>query len=144
MSRPTARVVIIEGNKIALLERHRQGRHYFVFPGGGIEPGETPEAAALREGWEETGLELSLDRLVARVTFRGNLQHFFLAHPVGGMLGAGTGPEMTGQFSEKDGTYRAVWVGLDELPRLPVLPESIAGLAARHPHWPKTPPSFTE
>ena len=26
--------------------------------GGGLEPGETPEAAAVREVWEETGLEL--------------------------------------------------------------------------------------
>ena len=31
---------------------------WWITPGGGIEAGETPEAAAVREVWEETGLEL--------------------------------------------------------------------------------------
>lgn len=33
-------------------------------PGGGIEPGESPEDCALREVFEETGLRLSPDRLL--------------------------------------------------------------------------------
>lgn len=38
-------------------------------PGGTIEPGETPEAAALREAREETGLEsLAVQSLIARET----------------------------------------------------------------------------
>lgn len=37
-----------------LLCRHR-ARNTWEFPGGHIEPGETPDAAARRELWEETG-----------------------------------------------------------------------------------------
>lgn len=33
------------------------------FPGGKVEAGESPEAAAIREVLEETGLDLSYDRL---------------------------------------------------------------------------------
>jgi 8-oxo-dGTP pyrophosphatase MutT (NUDIX family) len=48
-----ARVMLVDGDKVLLI------RHGYVpgwsFPGGGIEPGETAEACALREVVEETG-----------------------------------------------------------------------------------------
>jgi 8-oxo-dGTP pyrophosphatase MutT (NUDIX family) len=34
-------------------------RIYWVTPGGGVDPGETHEQAALRELWEETGIQLA-------------------------------------------------------------------------------------
>jgi 8-oxo-dGTP pyrophosphatase MutT (NUDIX family) len=142
--RPTARAIIIQGDKIALLERNRQGKHYFVFPGGGIDPGETPEEAAVREALEETGLEIGLDRLVAEVQYHGSPQYYFLSHPTGGELGTGTGPEMTGPPSVLNGTYTPRWVALEEIPALPLLPASIAALAARHPLWPKSPLALKE
>lgn len=36
----------------------------WVLPGGGIEPGESPEEAVLREVWEETGFQTQVKRLV--------------------------------------------------------------------------------
>jgi 8-oxo-dGTP pyrophosphatase MutT (NUDIX family) len=38
------------------------------FPGGGIEPGEDPEAAALRETWEEIGVPRDRIRVLGRLT----------------------------------------------------------------------------
>ncbi len=40
----------------------------WVFPGGGIDRGESPEEACLREGLEETGLTLQITRKVAEYT----------------------------------------------------------------------------
>jgi 8-oxo-dGTP diphosphatase len=37
--------------------RH-DGQEYWTLPGGGIQPGDTPEQAVIREAAEETGLEL--------------------------------------------------------------------------------------
>jgi 8-oxo-dGTP pyrophosphatase MutT (NUDIX family) len=37
------RAILIEASNILLIEREKGGRHYFVFPGGGIEEGEAPE-----------------------------------------------------------------------------------------------------
>lgn len=45
---------------IVLTERSARLRSHagqVSFPGGGLDPGETPEQAALREAWEEVGVE---------------------------------------------------------------------------------------
>ena len=46
-------IILIEENKLALIERHRAGIHYFAFPGGGMDEGESPEQTAVREAEEE-------------------------------------------------------------------------------------------
>jgi 8-oxo-dGTP pyrophosphatase MutT (NUDIX family) len=49
-----------EGPDLLLTERAHHMRSHpgqVSFPGGSIDPGETPREAALREAWEETGLD---------------------------------------------------------------------------------------
>ena len=60
--RPSARLLIVDpANRVLLLRfKHRDGalagQVYWATPGGGLEPGESWEAAALRELAEETGI----------------------------------------------------------------------------------------
>ena len=35
-------VVLLDGDYLCLIERRRAGHTYYLFPGGGTEPGETP------------------------------------------------------------------------------------------------------
>ena len=53
-SRDSARSIVIRNGKIAMI--HSQKYHYYKFPGGGIEAGEDPIGAMIRETREETGL----------------------------------------------------------------------------------------
>ncbi len=52
--RPSARCIAIRNHKVAMV--HSEKYHYYKFPGGGIEPGESRENAMIRETLEEAGL----------------------------------------------------------------------------------------
>ena len=52
--RPSARGIVIRGGKVAMI--HSKKYDYYKFPGGGIEEGESPLDAMMREVREEGGL----------------------------------------------------------------------------------------
>ena len=56
--------VIIRDGEVLLAHWSEGGRGGWTLPGGGIELGEHPADAAIREIREETGYEASLDRLL--------------------------------------------------------------------------------
>ena len=53
-SRDSARSILIRDGKVAMI--HSLKYDYYKFPGGGIEKGESPVGAMIRETREETGL----------------------------------------------------------------------------------------
>ena len=67
---PTVSVLTFDDCRRVLLVRHAEGDDWTT-PGGMIEPYETPADAAVREMWEETGLEVALTRIVG--VFGGDL-----------------------------------------------------------------------
>jgi 8-oxo-dGTP diphosphatase len=66
---PIAAAVIVQGGRVLLVRRRvAEGTLSWQFPAGAVEAGETPEAAAVRETLEETGLEVKAVKLLgARV-----------------------------------------------------------------------------
>ena len=60
---PAVSVVVRDDAGRVLLVRHSNG-DVWVTPGGAVEPAEIPAEAAVREMWEETGLEVELTRVL--------------------------------------------------------------------------------
>ena len=116
--RTRAGIVLIEDDKVALIERHRAGLEYFVFPGGGVDEGETPEQAAVREAMEELGVEVVVKQKVAEIQIETSRQIYFLVERVGGEFGTGTGEEFTDSdpSDPSEGIYVPVWMPIQELP----------------------------
>jgi 8-oxo-dGTP diphosphatase len=117
--RQRAAVIILAADRVLLIHRFKQGREYYIIPGGGVEPGETVEQAALREIREETGLEIKLDRKLWEYTNQGHPETYFLATRFSGTLGLG-GPELAKQSAEN--IFQLEWIRLSEVMELPLKP----------------------
>lgn len=117
-------VVLIEKDQVALIRRVREGSTYYVFPGGGIKEGETPEMAAKRETFEELGVEVKVKECIAKVVFNGN-QYFFLGEIMDGIFGSGQGKEFTDDKRQR-GTYQPFWIEINSLPSIDVRPKEVA------------------
>lgn len=83
-----------------------------MFPGGGIEEGETPEEATIREAYEELGVKIAIKDLIGIVEYNG-MQYFYLAEIKDGKFGTGMGEEFTDQKRNR-GTYEPVWLSFEE------------------------------
>ena len=142
--RTRAGVVLIENDKVALIERHRAGLDYYVFPGGGVDVGETSQQAAIREAMEELGVEVAIKQQVALIHFDQSTQVYFLVERVSGEFGTGTGEEFTDSdpSDPQEGIYVPVWMSIDELPQQQkVFPADMAKLVlqSRINGWPQQP-----
>jgi len=132
--RTRAGIVLIDGENVALIERLRAGLDYFVFPGGGVEEGETPEHAAVREAMEELGIEVAIKQKVAIIHFGFSTQFYFLVEQVGGEFGTGTGEEFVEADPDnpEEGIYLPIWMPINELAHLDkVYPVDVAKLVLK-------------
>lgn len=70
-----AQCIVHRGLKVLMVLHHHGGRERWCLPGGGIEAGETPEAAALRELKEECLVTGRLMKLTSMVGYAPNDFH---------------------------------------------------------------------
>jgi 8-oxo-dGTP pyrophosphatase MutT (NUDIX family) len=59
-----ARAIIIQGDNLLVMHRHKYGNEYFTLVGGRVSDGESIEQALVREVKEETGLDVTKARPV--------------------------------------------------------------------------------
>jgi 8-oxo-dGTP diphosphatase len=124
-----ASVVLDEPAARVLLVQHRkEGRDYWLLPGGGVEAGETLAGAARRELLEETGLDGDIGRLVLiceSIDARADRHIVHVAFTATVRPGA-LRPGHDGRLVD------AAWLPIADLATLPLFPAVGAQLLACH------------
>jgi 8-oxo-dGTP diphosphatase len=111
-----------------VIRRWRNGRSFIVIPGGGVEPGESPDEAALREALEETSLRITLGAQLWTRSFSTPVENgesfpqieyaYLVTHFSGD-------PHLNTQEFQSwsdDNRYELAWLSRDELGQLPTYP----------------------
>lgn len=107
--------VVVREGKILMERVFYFGREFFTLPGGGIEEGETPEQAALRELQEECGLEGKIIRpLAVQYKYDGSAEYSFEVE-VSEDQEAITGYDPEEASSENPPLKEVLWMSLNEI-----------------------------
>jgi 8-oxo-dGTP pyrophosphatase MutT (NUDIX family) len=117
-----SRALIIDKEKVLLLHRFKNGKEYFVLPGGHIEENETEEEALIREIKEETNLDIQVDKKLWSLfnQFDDTKYHVFLVTKFSGNLKLG-GPEL--KKGSKDNVFLLEWHDLKNVEKLNFVPK---------------------
>jgi ADP-ribose pyrophosphatase YjhB (NUDIX family) len=105
--------IIIKNKKILLIHRIKDGKEYYVFPGGAIVQDESPKEAVTREIREELSINnIVIDRFLFQITNQGNKEFYYLIKDFSGQ------PELGGEEKQRmnqDNQYYPVWMDLDKI-----------------------------
>mgnify|MGYP001496438931 CR=1 FL=1 len=115
MNQRAAAIIIKEG-KILLIHRIKNGKQYFVFPGGGVEKGERTEETVMREVKEELNLDvLNIEKLLFQIKNQGRKELYFLIKDFSGIVEFG-GEEK--EIMNENNQYYPVWISFEEMKKL--------------------------
>jgi 8-oxo-dGTP diphosphatase len=101
-------ITVHEGRVLMVRRRIGEGELFWQFPAGEVEPGESPEDAAVRETREETGLNVSVVKLLGE-----------RAHPATGRMMSYAACEVvsgTAHVADDEELTELAWVAHDEIP----------------------------
>ena len=113
-------VIIVEDEKILLVQHEKHGRRYWLLPGGGVEYAETIAEAGRRELLEETGYEVTIGDLlfisesIPPDEHRHVINYYFVGKRTGGEL----------QVEDSKILRDVQWHHIDDLPHLTMYPNT--------------------
>jgi 8-oxo-dGTP diphosphatase len=118
--RHTARGIVLKDNHVLLMERWRDGKHYFSIPGGGIEGNESREEAVIREIAEETDVTVNVLRPVMEMRHGDVVHHIYLCEYVRGEPHLPKDSPEAAHMTEAN-RFKPGWVPVREVADLPLV-----------------------
>jgi ADP-ribose pyrophosphatase YjhB (NUDIX family) len=118
MGRTRSQAIVVRQDRILMVKHTMDGRDFYCLPGGGVDPGETPEEAALRELLEEACVK---GHVVQRTTVRlkpdreSEVYSFWIEIPDTAEPEPGIDPELSAAEQSITGVS---WMRLEELSAL--------------------------
>ncbi|MCI5937543.1 MAG: NUDIX hydrolase [Eubacterium sp.] len=114
--RNRSQAIVCRDDKVLLVKHFLKGRYFYNLPGGGVEEGETPAEAALRELQEEAGVTGKILRPLS-VQYKPDLESrifsFLVEISDDAIPTKGIDPELP----EEEQTILSVhWLKIDEIP----------------------------
>jgi len=112
--------VVVRNQSLLVIDRVKDGRHYCVLPGGGVEEGESLRRACERELLEETGLTGRVGDLLD-VPVATDVPAVYFTVQVQSAAVALGGPEL--ERASAANRYEPRWVDLNTIPQIPLVPD---------------------
>jgi len=118
--------IVIKDKKVLLVSSKYKDEELYLFPGGGMEFGETIEEAAIRETLEETGVKVKIkdlfhvnEYIYSEDWSKRSVSMFFIAEVV----------EILEPTTDDEGKIKEVkWIKLSELDNYDIKPKRIADM----------------
>jgi 8-oxo-dGTP diphosphatase len=124
-TKDSVRGIIIDNNELLLIKRIKQDLTYYVFPGGGVEEGETFLEALDRELKEEINVSVINPEEIYVEYTPSNINRFYLCKFYDGDFGVSDGPEYTsGEYANK-GQYIPVRIPISDIELYNIVPDLV-------------------
>ncbi|MDD2578073.1 MAG: NUDIX domain-containing protein [Candidatus Dojkabacteria bacterium] len=119
-----SRGIILKGNNVLVMFRRKEGREYYVFPGGHMRKGETPLENATREIEEETtvivrDLEIAFEYTSYVKPKKEEKEYYFVGYWDSGI------PTLSGEESRRaneNNFYKPMWIPISKIHTLNLYP----------------------